>query len=105
MADTRKGASDALDATAEYAARVVALRIAFVTTPRQSDAARLLGVNGKVLRDNTRKHGMYVSRGAVWPSGRFAPDDADDTRTLAEAMWDTPYIQRAVVALLGAPPA
>jgi len=77
---------------AEYDARFDALRVAFTATPRQSDAARLLGVNGKVLRDNTRKHGHYVSRGAVWDAA------------LAGAMWETPYIQHAVVARIGARP-
>lgn len=86
-------ATDALaSAQAEYDAAYDALREAFCATARQSDAARLLGVNGKVLRDNTRKHGAYVSRGAVWDA------------KLSGAMWETPYIQRAVVARIGARP-
>lgn len=114
---TRKVAPDATPATPtpaeEYAARVEALHVAFLNTPRQSDAARLLHTPGKTFRDNTRRAGHYVSKGSVWPNGAFrtyAPDDATpdaerDARTLAEAMWETPYVQRAVVALLGAPPA
>jgi len=97
--------ADTPDAGAEYAARVEALHVAFVNAPRQSDAARVVHINGKSLRDGTRKAGHYVSHGAVWPNGRFAPDDDADTRTIAEARWDMADVQRAVVALLGAPPA
>ena len=89
---TTKGTADALaSAQAEYDARVATLRDAFLTSPRQSDAARILRCSGKVLRDNSRRHGKYVSRGDVWTA--FAP-----------AMWDTPYVQARVVALLGARP-
>ena len=40
---------------------------AFLASPNQATAARIVGVDGKSFRDTTRKvFGVYVSRGGTW---------------------------------------